>query len=216
MTVATFAAKAPKYMHKLMADFGFSVEDAAAVMGNAGHESGGLSILQEIKPVVKGSRGGYGWFQWTGPRRKAYEAYCKRNGLNPAADDSNYAFLVVELRGSEKKAVAATKFAKGLESKVIAFEKSFERAGVKHYASRLTWAKRALDAFNKGGVKVTEPDKPKPEPKPVTPSQGAGAVAVGAGVAGASTLVGFDWGMAVVAGVVIAVIALAIWKVVRD
>ena len=34
------------------------VADAAAVFGNAGHESKGLSDDQEDKPVVKGSRGG--------------------------------------------------------------------------------------------------------------------------------------------------------------
>lgn len=62
-----FARKAPWIMALLMRDFPLGLEDAAAILGNLGHESGGLVQLQELKPVVAGSRGGYGWAQWTGP-----------------------------------------------------------------------------------------------------------------------------------------------------
>ena len=55
-------------MARLMADFDCTAEDAAAVFGNAGHESAGLEKLQEIRPTVPGSRGGWGWFQWTGDK----------------------------------------------------------------------------------------------------------------------------------------------------
>lgn len=145
-----FQKIAPIYMKKLMADFALGADDAAAIMGNAGHESGGLESLQEINPTVAGSRGGFGWFQWTGPRRRAYEAYCKRNGLDPRADAANYAFLFLELKGSEKGAIAKVKAARGLDAKVKAFEMGYERAGVKHYDSRLRWAQRALDAYRAG------------------------------------------------------------------
>jgi hypothetical protein len=161
-------------MRKLIEDFGFSVEDAAAIMGNAGHESGGLTQLQELAPVA--GAGGWGWFQWTGPRRRAFDAYCNRNGLDPKSDKANYGFLFVELSGPESGAVAKTKAARTLEDKVKAFELSFERAGVKAYASRIEWAKRALDAWNASGqgnvpappdVPAPEPiPAPKPEPKP--------------------------------------------------
>jgi hypothetical protein len=152
-------------MEKLQADFGFSVEDAAAIMGNAGHESGGLELMQELKPTVKGSRGGYGWFQWTGPRRRAFEAYCARNNLDINSREANYAFLFVELKGDEKAAVAKTKAAKGLEAKVKAFELGFERAGVKHYPSRNEWARKALKAWNE-----RKPEAPqKPVEAPVAP-----------------------------------------------
>jgi hypothetical protein len=139
-----FAAKAPGIARLLMADFGLTLEDACAILGNLGHESGGFKFLQEKKPMVPGSAGGYGWAQWTGPRRRLYEAYCKRNGLDPASDKANYGYLFVELKGSERAAISAVKAASTLSEKVIAFEKHFERAGIKHYDSRLTWAKRAL------------------------------------------------------------------------
>lgn len=135
-----FAAIAPKYMAMCMKDFDFSRDDVNAIFGNAGYESAGFTKLQEIKPVVKGSRGGYGWFQWTGPRRVAYESYCKRNKLDPASPESNYKFLFVELSGPEKKAVKALKDKTTLNDKVIAFEETYERAGIKAYKLRQEWA----------------------------------------------------------------------------
>lgn len=167
----TFSAKAPWIMALLMRDFPLGLEDAAAIVGNLGHESGGFESLQEIKPTVPGSRGGYGWAQWTGPRRREYEAYCARNGLDPAGDKANYGFLFVELRGTEKRAIPAVKAAVGLEAKVKAFELAFERAGAKHYASRNRWARKALDAWNAAAKPVqlpawAQPAAPAPAPAP--------------------------------------------------
>lgn len=145
MTV--FTDKAVKFIPVLMKDFSFSDEDAAAVFGNAGAETEGFKYFQEISPVVPGSAGGFGWFQWTGPRRRAFEAYCARNKLDPRSDEANYAFLFVELTGSEKKAVPAVKAASGLYNKTVAFEKSFERAGIKAYDKRYKYAQEALSAY---------------------------------------------------------------------
>jgi hypothetical protein len=160
-----FRATAPRYMAMFMADFGCSKLDAAAVFGNAGYESNGFKSLQEIKPVVKGSRGGYGWFQWTGPRRRAFEAYCKRNDLDIASDLANYKWLHVELHDTEKRAIPALKNAGSLEEKVVAFEDTFERAGVKRYPERVRWAQIALAAFEAAGEPIPEPpteyDKPR-------------------------------------------------------
>lgn len=150
--IITFVSKAPTFMALLMEDFGFDELDAAAIMGNLGHESGGLSTFQERSPTVPGSKGGWGWAQWTGSRRRDFESYAKRNGYDLRSDEANYKQLYRELSGAsgasnESAAVGKTKAAKGLEAKVKAFEQSYERAGVKHYPSRLKWAERALDAF---------------------------------------------------------------------
>src|SRR5690606_11587737 len=88
-------------MAQLLRDFPITPTDAAAIVGNAGHECGGFTTLQEINPTVKGSRGGYGIMQWTGPRRRAFEAYCARTGKDPSSDDANYAWLFLELKGIE-------------------------------------------------------------------------------------------------------------------
>lgn len=149
-TKAVFRGKAPKIMCDLMRDFPvLSIDDAAAILGNIGHECAGFRLLQEQKPTVKGSRGGWGWCQWTGPRRRSFEMHVAATGLDPASDEANYLFLVLELMGPEAGAIAAVTKAKGLEAKVKAFEAAFERAGVKHYPSRLAWAQVALDAYRK-------------------------------------------------------------------
>lgn len=145
---------APWFIQKLMEDFGLPLLDAVAVIGNAGHESNGFKSLQEKKPLVPGSRGGYGIMQWTGPRRREYEAYCKRNKLNPADMETNYKFLFVELKGSEGRVLSKLRTGKTLEEKVKIFSDTFLRPGIPHMDSRQVWAKRALDAYNKSKKKV--------------------------------------------------------------
>lgn len=163
---ANFRATAPAYMRKLVADFpSLDLQDAAAIFGNLGHESLGFTKLQEVSPTVKGSKGGYGWAQWTGPRRRAFEAWCKKHGKDPAADATNYAYLYLELKGlegTESGAIGKVSAAVGLEAKVQAFEQAYLRAGVKHYNSRLAWACIAADA-----VRDTEPAPVVPAPKPI-------------------------------------------------
>lgn len=178
---ATFRAKAPGIMAKLLRDFPITPLDAAAIVGNAGHESLGFTALQEIKPTVAGSKGGWGWMQWTGPRRRAFEAWCAKHGKNPASDDANYAWLFLELKGvegTEGRAISKTLAATDLDAKVIAFEKAFLRAGVKHYPSRQQWARVAMDEWRKvlpNGVPIPEPTRPEPgkaSPAPAGPGQG--------------------------------------------
>jgi hypothetical protein len=167
-----FTDKAPGIMALLMRDFDLDVLSAAAILGNLGHESGGFKSLQERKPLVPGSRGGYGWAQWTGPRRRQFEAYAKRNNLDPTSDKANYGWLFVELTTTEKAAIPAVKKAGTLSQKVRAFEKAFERAGIKHYDSRDVWAVRALDAYNANPVLMPDAagETPDPDvPKPVQP-----------------------------------------------
>jgi len=158
--VDTFRSKSSGIVAKLLGDFPIHPEEGIAITGNLGCECLGFTRLQEIAPTVKGSRGGYGWPQWTGPRRRAYEAYCARNKLDPASDAANYAYLFLELKGSEARAIPAVLKAKGRAAKVKAFELSFLRAGVKNYASRLNWANIAADEWAKSG------QAPAPMPVP--------------------------------------------------
>lgn len=163
-----FTEKAPWVMNLLRADFDLTVEEAAAILGNIGHECAGFVKFQEQKPTVPGSRGGFGWCQWTGPRRVAFEAYCKRNGLDPFSDKANYGFLFTELKGTEKAAIPALKKATGLEGKVAAFERSFERAGVINMPSRMRYANQALAAWKiKQDARPPYPVAPVPATKPV-------------------------------------------------
>jgi len=156
-----FVEKAPKIGRDLMAAFSLDELSAAAILGNLGHESGGFKFLQEKKPLVAGSRGGWGWAQWTGPRRRAFEAWVAAKGLDPSSDEANFGFLKHELETTEAKAIPAVKAGKGLEAKVRAFEAAFERAGVKHYPSRYNYAGQAYTAMTGLPITVSAPPPPK-------------------------------------------------------
>lgn len=161
---------APIFMERLQKDFKISLLSSAAIVGNAGHESGGFKSLQEKKPLVPGSRGGYGIMQWTGPRRREYEAYCKRNGKDPADMESNYSFLFVELKGSEGKdgkVLQRVEAAKTLDLKTEVFMKEFLRPGIPHLAERKKWALRALQAWDKAPVVSNPPKEPEASVDPL-------------------------------------------------
>lgn len=198
MTEKVFREKCPGIMALLMRDFDLTVGEAAAIMGNLGHESGGLTQFQEVKPTVPGSRGGFGWAQWTGPRRLAFEAYCRRNRLDPKSDRANYGFLFVELKGSESGALKALREAGTLNQKVTAFERAYERAGVKHYPSRNKWARRALEAYE-AARPVSPPEwalpSAPPDVEPTDPAPEAG----------------FSWAPLVLAILALAVIGVALF-----
>jgi hypothetical protein len=168
--MSKFTELAPRVMAQLMQQFGLSVEDAAAIMGNAGHESGGLVLMQELRPTVLGSRGGLGWFQWTGPRRRAFETWAAKQGFSPASDEANIGFLFYELHSSEARALDALRAAQGLDAKVKAFENAYERSSVKAYIKRTKWAYQAERAYHASGIKgTTAPSFVSPDIIPITP-----------------------------------------------
>lgn len=152
----TFGQKAPGIMKRLMDDFGLTREQAAGVMGNLGHESSGLRVMQEQNPQG-GGRGGYGWAQWTGPRRRAFESWAAARGLDVNSDEANYGFLRHELQTNHSGVISALKKAKSVEEAMIIFENGYERAGIKNYSSRQKWADRALRATQPGGSSGGEP-----------------------------------------------------------
>lgn len=159
-----FSKWAVEFIRLLQKDFDLDLLSAVAIVGNAGHESGGFKQLQELKPLVKGSKGGWGIMQWTGPRRREAEAYWSRNGLNPSDMMANYKFLYVELIGPEGKVLPKLRSAKTLDEKVEIFSKTFLRPGIPHLDSRKVWAKRALSAWNKSGTEIKQPQVPTEKP----------------------------------------------------
>jgi hypothetical protein len=142
----SFGQKAPGIMKRLMEDFGFTKEQAAGVMGNLGHESGGLQQMQELNPTR--GRGGWGWAQWTGPRRRAFETWAAEKGLDPSSDEANYGFMKRELETTHKSVVGAVKGTQSSSDAMRIFEDGYEGAGVKNYGSRQRWTDRALKAFD--------------------------------------------------------------------
>lgn len=145
---------------RLQSDLALTRVQAAGPFGNGDVESAGFNTLQEIKPVVPGSAGGYGWMQWTGPRRKQYVAWCSDNGLNPAEDEANYRFMVYELQTTEKAALAALRQATTVEQAATTVCTRYLRPGVPHLDRRITSARAALGYL--GGTVG-------PAPAPVAP-----------------------------------------------
>jgi hypothetical protein len=164
----TFVAKAPGIMVKMIADFGLKDFQAAGIMGNIGEECDGFREMQEKKPLVPGSKGGFGWAQWTGPRRTAFESFCMRTGQDRFSDAANYGFLKEELNDTQKEARDAVLKAPNLSKAVRVFEATFERAkaGLEHFDRRDDWAKLALDSFRNDAdsrvptevAKILDPD----------------------------------------------------------
>lgn len=170
---ALFTAKVTLFGPRLMHEAGLTALQAAGVFGNAGHESGGFRLLQEIAP--QGGAGGWGWFQETGPRRTAMLAWCRARHLDPASDEANYGYLLQELRSTEAAALRALKACTTLEAATETFCRLFERPGVVAMPDRLVWAGRALAAIEAGRaahaaeLQITAPlplIRPWPNPAP--------------------------------------------------
>ncbi len=129
----------------LMASFGLARHQAAGIVGNLAHESANFTILQEIHPVVAGSRGGYGYAQWTGPRRRDFEAWVASKGLDPASYAANWGFLHHELTATwEKRVIPLIKGARTVEEATRIFSNKYLRPGAVHMDSRIKYARKYL------------------------------------------------------------------------
>jgi hypothetical protein len=80
---------------RMMKDYGLTREQATGAVGVMGYESGDFKTLQE-KGQPDG-KGGWGYAQWTGPRREQFMQYAKDNNLDPKSDAANYGFMQKEL-----------------------------------------------------------------------------------------------------------------------
>ncbi len=81
---------------QLSQNLGITPTAASGIVSNLNAESG-IAGINEVNPTVPGSRGGFGWAQWTGPRRDEFENYAAQHNLDPASDQANMGFLVQEL-----------------------------------------------------------------------------------------------------------------------
>jgi hypothetical protein len=134
-------------MRSLMSDLGLSVDQAAAVVGNIGWETGGFRVLKEIDPI--GGRGQIGYGGWTGLRRDAFEAFVQAKGLDYASDEANYGFLLRELQTTQSSTVASVKAASSLEEATLAFQNIYIRPAAQfaNFDNRVGLARIALQTF---------------------------------------------------------------------
>lgn len=144
MTV--FEQKSPTVMSALMMRFALKDFQAAGILGNLGHESGGFVYLHEIGAAP--NEGGYGWGQWTGPRRVEFMRWCEAQKLGWESDEANLGYLVHELTGEYRSTISALLKCRTLSDAVLAFERNYERAGVPAIGDRVIWGEKAFKAYH--------------------------------------------------------------------
>lgn len=160
--VEQFHAIPDRLMADLQRDLGLTQAQAAGVVGNLAAETGDFQHMQEINPVVKGSRGGFGYAQWTGPRRRQYEAWAQENGLDPTSYEANYGFLVHELTATpESRVMGDLTRAKTPEQAAQIFSEQFLRPGVPHMDRRKANAARYAGGqpSNAGGQRANRTEQ---------------------------------------------------------
>lgn len=135
---------AAQLLSDLKRDFGLTDAQAAGVVGNLMHESGGFQSLQEQNPGS--GRGGFGYAQWTGARRNAFENYAAQNGLDPKSYEANYGYLKHELNTDpyERRQFDTVKQAKTAAEAAKLVSDNFLRPGTPNIAARQNYANQAL------------------------------------------------------------------------
>lgn len=99
-------------------------------------ESGLNPGVNEVAPLVPGSRGGFGLAQWTGPRRKALEAFAAERGMPVSDPGVQMDFLMTELQGPEAAAWAKISGTQNAGEAGAAIVNSFLRPAEEHRRAR--------------------------------------------------------------------------------
>jgi len=115
---------ASKLAQHLMEKYGLSRDQAVGAVGVMGYESGHFQTMQEVGRSGTGS--GWGYAQWTGPRRTNFENYVKSNGLDPSSYEANVGFLDHELEGPYSHAIDNLKKAENVEDSAKSWLHNFE------------------------------------------------------------------------------------------
>jgi hypothetical protein len=117
-------------------DRGMPAHVADGFVMNFQDESGLNPGINEQNPTVAGSRGGFGLAQWTGPRRKALEAFAAQRGAPVSDTNVQLDFLMTELQGPESAAwqkIAGTNDAGQAGAAIV---NNFLRPAEQHRAQR--------------------------------------------------------------------------------
>jgi Phage tail lysozyme len=129
-------------MRLLIADFGLTDYQAAAVVGNFAQETSGFRSLKQIG--MPDGQGGIGYCMWEGARRAAFLNFANTNSLDPMSATANYQFVKKELQTSEAAALADLKLAVSLEEATVRFETRYARSGLRNVPARIEWARLVL------------------------------------------------------------------------
>lgn len=126
----------PDALRSGLVERGLPEHVAEAFVMNFQDESGLNPGINEAAPIVPGSRGGFGLAQWTGPRRKALEAFATKRGVDVSDTDMQLDFLMTELQGPESGAAKSILAAQDSGQAAAAIVNKFLRPAEEHRASR--------------------------------------------------------------------------------
>lgn len=126
-----------QFIRQGLIDRGMPAHVADGFVMNMQDESGLNPGINEIAPLVPGSRGGFGLYQLTGPRRVAYERYAQDRGLNVADPNAQLDFLMMELQGPESRAARSIFAAPDANAAAVAIARDFLRPAPENLAKRV-------------------------------------------------------------------------------
>ncbi len=141
----------------LKRDFGLTDAQAAGIVGNLWHESGGMNsgISQggRIGPFgdhQDDNQHGIGIAQWGGTRADGLLKYAADHGIDPTSEAANYGFLKQELSGPYASSIEAVKKSTDLAGATAAFCNEFEKPTDPQMQSRNEYAQKVLTAMSGG------------------------------------------------------------------
>ena len=117
-------------------DRGMPDHIAEAFAFNLKDESGFDSGINEKKPLVPGSRGGFGIYQATGPRRVDLENFTDSLGVSRDDEDAQLDFLVWETQNTERAAYNKIKKNNTVSGAAVSIVRDFLRPAKKHVKTR--------------------------------------------------------------------------------
>jgi hypothetical protein len=111
--------------------------------------------INEIAPLVPGSRGGYGLNQWTGPRRRQFEAFAQERGVPFDDLNTQLDFTMWELQNTEQGAWNALRGANDPTEAARIYSERFLRPGIPHLDRRLAYAQEFSGVQPEGNAFAT-------------------------------------------------------------
>lgn len=144
------AAFSNNLIEKSSKDLGISPGAAAGLVGNLASETGNFKYMQELKPVVPGSKGGAGWAMWTGPRRDDFERF---TGGDTTSPEANYAYLIHDLKQNYPQVLAQLQQTDNPMVAAQIIHDQYLIPGVKHLRKSAVSAQQLYAGYNTGMVK---------------------------------------------------------------
>lgn len=129
-------------MDDLQENYGMTTEQAAGFVGNIWHETGGFKFMQELDPMVEGSRGGGGFAMFTGPRRQQFDKLREElGGLSEGSYEANWAMIAEELDTTEKSALRKILKSNSVEDAAEATSNFYLRPGIPALSARRKYSR---------------------------------------------------------------------------